>query len=312
MKKPAMKDPRTTRTADLRQGEYSDGQPARRGAVSRVQAHPQARPVHVVQGVQGVCQAGRAGGRGMRRRVSTRRRLARTAAGDPRSPLPRHRRLPALQQRVHPAPAHPLRGRLPRRASRRSSSSSATRTCRQAAELDVRPHIPGDYRIKFKAEALPLKDQLGGYPAAVLAQRAVPAERRRTRATARRWPRLVRDLPGLTALKTRQGRAGRAREPDHRRGGAAGPRHARLRQGRHRQGERGAVAHARRAPAAGRRVRLPGQVRAPRRPARQGARALRAVLHPAAAGAATTGSFSGPPRPAIVYRLKGNPPQAHE
>jgi hypothetical protein len=31
-----------------------------------------------------------------------------------------------------------------------------------AAEMDVRPQIFGDYRIKFKAEALPLKDQLGG------------------------------------------------------------------------------------------------------------------------------------------------------
>jgi hypothetical protein len=33
----------------------------------------------------------------------------------------------------------------------------------KAAELDVRPNIAGNYRIKFKAEALPLKDQLGGY-----------------------------------------------------------------------------------------------------------------------------------------------------
>lgn len=32
-----------------------------------------------------------------------------------------------------------------------------------AAELDVRPLIAGQYRIKFKAEALPLKDQVGGY-----------------------------------------------------------------------------------------------------------------------------------------------------
>jgi hypothetical protein len=31
-----------------------------------------------------------------------------------------------------------------------------------AAEMDVRPQILGDYRIKFKAEALPLKDGLGG------------------------------------------------------------------------------------------------------------------------------------------------------
>ncbi|MFO1461040.1 MAG: hypothetical protein U1G08_16750 [Verrucomicrobiota bacterium] len=32
----------------------------------------------------------------------------------------------------------------------------------RAAELDVRPKIAGDFRIKFKAEALPLKDRLGG------------------------------------------------------------------------------------------------------------------------------------------------------
>ena len=34
---------------------------------------------------------------------------------------------------------------------------------KKAAEVDVRPRIFGDYRIKFKAEALPLKDQVGGY-----------------------------------------------------------------------------------------------------------------------------------------------------
>ena len=32
----------------------------------------------------------------------------------------------------------------------------------KAAALDVRPHIPGVYKIKFKAEALPLKDKVGG------------------------------------------------------------------------------------------------------------------------------------------------------
>ena len=32
----------------------------------------------------------------------------------------------------------------------------------KTADVDVRPQIVGDYRIKFKAEALPLKDQLGG------------------------------------------------------------------------------------------------------------------------------------------------------
>jgi hypothetical protein len=33
----------------------------------------------------------------------------------------------------------------------------------KAAALDVRPNIAGKYTIKFKAEALPLKDQIGGY-----------------------------------------------------------------------------------------------------------------------------------------------------
>lgn len=33
----------------------------------------------------------------------------------------------------------------------------------KVAELDVRPKISGEYRIKFKAEALPLKDQIGGF-----------------------------------------------------------------------------------------------------------------------------------------------------
>jgi hypothetical protein len=32
-----------------------------------------------------------------------------------------------------------------------------------AAGLDVRPRIPGKYRVKFKSEALPLKDQIGGH-----------------------------------------------------------------------------------------------------------------------------------------------------
>jgi hypothetical protein len=33
----------------------------------------------------------------------------------------------------------------------------------QAAEIDLRPNIAGEYKIKFKAEVLPLKDQLGSY-----------------------------------------------------------------------------------------------------------------------------------------------------
>jgi len=32
----------------------------------------------------------------------------------------------------------------------------------KAAELDVRPNIAGTYRIKFKAQTLPLRDEIGG------------------------------------------------------------------------------------------------------------------------------------------------------
>ena len=34
---------------------------------------------------------------------------------------------------------------------------------KSAAALDMRPKIDGDYRIKFKAEVLPLKDRVGGF-----------------------------------------------------------------------------------------------------------------------------------------------------
>jgi hypothetical protein len=34
---------------------------------------------------------------------------------------------------------------------------------RQTAAVDVRPNIAGKYRIKFKAEALPLKEHIGSY-----------------------------------------------------------------------------------------------------------------------------------------------------
>jgi hypothetical protein len=32
----------------------------------------------------------------------------------------------------------------------------------EAAELDVRPNIAGEYKIKFKSEALPMRDRIGG------------------------------------------------------------------------------------------------------------------------------------------------------
>ncbi|HET7879992.1 MAG TPA: hypothetical protein VFL55_03840 [Acetobacteraceae bacterium] len=69
-----------------------------------------------------------------------------------------------------------------------------------AAELDVRPNIAGNYRIKFKAEALPLKDQVGGYRMlfshnAQLFQSQAPEGDRTSMAA------LARVFPALAALK---------------------------------------------------------------------------------------------------------------
>ena len=71
----------------------------------------------------------------------------------------------------------------------------------KAAELDVRPKIAGNYRIKFKAEALPLKDQVGGFRLlfshnAQLPLSQAPEGDRTSMAT------LARVFPALAALKT--------------------------------------------------------------------------------------------------------------
>lgn len=71
----------------------------------------------------------------------------------------------------------------------------------KAAEMDVRANISGDYRIKFKAEALPLKDRIGGYRLLFshnveFPLSAVHEKDRTSMAT------LLRVLPALRVLKT--------------------------------------------------------------------------------------------------------------
>ena len=134
----------------------------------------------------------------------------------------------------------------------------------KVAALDVRPNIAGNYRIKFKAEALPLKDQVGGYRLlfshnAQFPLSQAPEGDRTSMGT------LARVFPALAALKTSDNRQGRIGEPDHRRGGASGPRRTGLWQGRHRRREYRHLARARHSPSVVRRVRVPGQVQAPGR-----------------------------------------------
>jgi hypothetical protein len=68
-----------------------------------------------------------------------------------------------------------------------------------AAECDVRPNIAGEYRIKFKAEALPLKDRIGGIRLLFSHNAEFPLsavhEKHRTST-------LARAFPALNALKT--------------------------------------------------------------------------------------------------------------
>jgi hypothetical protein len=71
----------------------------------------------------------------------------------------------------------------------------------KAAALDVRPKFAGNYRIKFKAEALPLKDRVGGYRLlyshnAQFPLSQAPEGDRESMGT------LARVFPALEALKT--------------------------------------------------------------------------------------------------------------
>jgi hypothetical protein len=71
----------------------------------------------------------------------------------------------------------------------------------KAAELDVRPNIAGNYRIKFKAEALPLKDQVGGYRLLFSHNAQFPLSQAPEGDRQSMGP-LARVFPALEALKT--------------------------------------------------------------------------------------------------------------
>ncbi len=148
----------------------------------------------------------------------------------------------------------------------------------KAAELDVRPKIAGNYRIKFKAEALPLKDQAGGYRLLFSHNVQFPLSQapdgdRTSMGTLARV--------SLAALKTSA--TDTVELVDHRRGSSSGPWGAGLRQGGHRQFEHRHLARAGHAPSVVRRVRVPGKVQAPGRAPRKGYGPLSTVLRRPAA-----------------------------
>jgi len=70
----------------------------------------------------------------------------------------------------------------------------------KATAMDVRPHIAGKYRIKFKAEALPLKDQVGGYRI-LYSHNCQFGLSQMHEADRRSMATLVRVFPALSAIK---------------------------------------------------------------------------------------------------------------
>ena len=70
-----------------------------------------------------------------------------------------------------------------------------------AAQMDVRPNIAGNYRVKFKAEALPLKDQIGGFRMLYSHNVEFPLSAVHS-GDKRSMPALLRGLPALRCLKT--------------------------------------------------------------------------------------------------------------
>ena len=127
-----------------------------------------------------------------------------------------------------------------------------------AAETDVRPNILGDHRVKFKVQALPLKEKLGGirllYSHNVQFNRGAIGMGRENISD---MDALIDILPALAKVSKHAERTDPSRQQHHRRGGPPGHRLARLRRRPDLQGQRRHLAYPRRASPAYRRVRLP-------------------------------------------------------
>ena len=144
----------------------------------------------------------------------------------------------------------------------------------KAAETDVRPQILGDYRIKFKAEALPLKDGLGGMRL-LFSHNVEFGLSAIHEGDANSMDTLVNLLPVLGSLKRSPGEkielvCGTIVEEVLQDVATPG-----FRQGRHGHGQRRPLAVPGRSSSSRRGVRVPDQVQAPRGAQRQGHEARR-------------------------------------
>ena len=92
---------------------------------------------------------------------------------------------------------------------------------KEATAMDVRPKIAGMYRIKFKAEALPLKDQVGGFRILYshTCQFGLQAQMRSSRQDLDGYP--CESIPGTCRCQEIRHRKDQPRQRRHR-GGSAG------------------------------------------------------------------------------------------
>ena len=115
-----------------------------------------------------------------------------------------------------------------------------------AAETDVRPNILGDHRVKFKVQALPLKEKLGGIR--LLYSHNVQFTRGAIglgHENIRDMDSLIDVAPGAWESQEDPERRDPFGQQYHRRGGASGHRPAGFRFGPHLQGQRGDLAYPR-------------------------------------------------------------------
>ena len=131
----------------------------------------------------------------------------------------------------------------------------------KAAETDVRPEIAGDYRVKFKCQALPLKDQLGGIRLLFSHNVQFPRSHVGTNDVFQ-FKALTNIFPALDCRAAFAGGRDRVGQQHHYRGSASGYRVARFRFRTQSEDERSDLAYSGRTQAADRGVRLPNPISA--------------------------------------------------
>ena len=157
-----MADPRTTRVADLGPGQYTDGSPFDDVQYLECKLILKTDEFTSAEGLQEIsARLRRTGRRGMRRWLDT------SSATGTRPAIREVMFLDTEDFRLYNN-AFILRRRVQFEDGFPVGEPEIVFKFRhpdqqQAAEVDVRPNLPGDYRIKFKAEALPLKERVGGY-----------------------------------------------------------------------------------------------------------------------------------------------------